>query len=340
MVPNSVARVLADSNSGLAFLTLSYLQWLSDQILPDTAESTFLDRFANIWLRDPRKPPFYAVGTVSVTATSGAIIPLGQQFVSGGGTGGPVFAATAQVTIGASPCNIPIVAISPYSGVIGNLDPGTVLALSPSVQNISGAANVISLTGGAEQETDDELRVRVLLRIQEPPCGGDATDFVEWTLAVPGITRAWVSPLELGVGTVTVRAMADDLRASTGGFLLPSDVAAIQAYLNTVRPVTVIDTYVSACTPWPINFTLSNLNATDSGTLANIAASVSAMLKSVSAPASVLNGLPVPPVTIYSSWINQAVLEAAGVTHFDLVMQDAVPPSPSSLAMLGTITLG
>jgi uncharacterized phage protein gp47/JayE len=340
MVPNSVVRVLADSNSGLAFLTLSYLQYLALQILPDTAESAFLDRFANIWLVDPRKPPFYSVGTVSVTATSGAIIPLGQQFVSGVGAGGPVFAATAQVTVGGSPCFVPVVAINPYSGVIGNLFPGTTLALSPAIPNVSETSTVVLLTGGADQETDDELRARVLLRIREPPCGGDATDYVEWALSVPGCTRAWVSPLEMGISTVTVRVMFDDLRSSNGGFPLPTDIKAVQTYLNSVRPVTVSDVYVVAPIPMPVNFTLTNLNATDSGTMANIAGSVSSMLKSVSAPASVLNGLPIPPTTIYSSWVNQSVLEAAGVSYFDLGMTDMVPASNGSLAVLGTITLG
>jgi len=315
-----------------------YIQYLSNQLLPDTAEDAFLDRFADIWLLQPRKPPFYANGTVSVTATSGAIIPLGQQFTAGGGNG-PVFASTAQITVGISPVTVPVVAISPYSGTIGNLDPGTVLALAPAIPNVANIATVVSLTGGAEQETNDELRARVLLRIQQPPCGGNGTDYEQWALSVPGVTRAWVSPCEMGVGTVTVRFMCDDLRASNGGFPLPGDVAILQAYINTVRPVTAIDCFVVVPIPLPVNFTLNNLNATDSGTMANIEASVSSMLKEVSAPASCLNGLPVPPTTIYSSWVNQALLEAAGVSYFDLVMTDVVPPSKGALAVLGTITL-
>jgi uncharacterized phage protein gp47/JayE len=81
---------------------------------------------------------------------------------------------------------------------------------------------VVQLTGGTDQETDDELRLRVLTRIRQPPMGGDADDYVAWALAVPGVTRAWCSPLEMGIGTVTVRVMCDDLRATgdpmTNGF--------------------------------------------------------------------------------------------------------------------------
>ena len=116
------------------------------------------------------------------------------------------------------------------------------------------------MTGGADQETDDELRVRVLDRIRKPPMGGDADDYVAWALSVAGVTRAWCSPLEMGMGTVTVRFMCDDLRASNGGFPNASDVAAVQAFLDTVRPVAVKDIFVLAPTPQPISLAVRDLD--------------------------------------------------------------------------------
>jgi uncharacterized phage protein gp47/JayE len=339
MVPNSVARILADGNAGLAFLTFLYLQWLSLQLLPDKAEDVWLNRFANIWLIAPRKPPFYAVGSVLVSGIAGSIIPLGQQFISGSGGAGPAFGATAQTTIGAAPTVVPIVALPGSEGTQGNLAAGTVLGLLPFIPNVAGTATVISLYGGAAAESDDELRARVLLRIQQPPMGGDSEDYVQWALNVPGVTRAWTSPLEMGVGTVTLRFMMDDLRAANSGFPTTTDVAAVQAYIDSVRPVTVIDVYVVAPVPFPVNFTLKGLTTLNSSTMANVNTAVSAMLASVAAPASSRNGLPIPPTTIYAAWINQAVLSADGVDHFDLIMDDLVPPNNSSLAVLGSIVL-
>ena len=81
------------------------------------------------------------------------------------------------------------------------------------------------LDGGTDEETDEELRARVLRRIRQPPMGGDAYDYVAWALAVPGVTRAWCSPLEMGIGTVTVRFMMDDLRADNDGFPIADDIA-------------------------------------------------------------------------------------------------------------------
>ena len=49
-VPNSVLRVLSDSQGALYHPRLQYLDWLSLQLLPDTAETKWLDRHGQIWL--------------------------------------------------------------------------------------------------------------------------------------------------------------------------------------------------------------------------------------------------------------------------------------------------
>ena len=80
------------------------------------------------------------------------------------------------------------------------------------------------MTGGTDTETDEQLRARILQRIQNPPMGGSAADYVAWALAVPGVTRAWAAP-EQGIGTITVRFLMDDLRADDDGWPTPADVA-------------------------------------------------------------------------------------------------------------------
>ena len=49
----------------------------------------------------------------------------------------------------------------------------TIIALIDPPANASGSATVIQMDGGTDDENDDELRVRVLRRIQQPPMGGD-----------------------------------------------------------------------------------------------------------------------------------------------------------------------
>ena len=103
--------------------------------------------------------------------------------------------------------------------------------------------------------------------------------------------------MEMGVGTVTVRVMCDDLRANAdpllNGFPLPADLAAVAALLDTVRPVTVKELYVCAPIPQPIAFTVANLEPSPGTSLlaaqASLATSVAAMLARRARPSTALN---------------------------------------------------
>ena len=335
--PNSRLRVIADNNSGLAHLNLLHQRWMSQQFLPDTAETEWLDRHANIWLGG-RKAATYAGGTVNLTGVAGVVVPQGTQMFAA--SPGIVFQTTADVTLGSGATVAPVVALTAGAG--GNIAAGAGFGITTAIAGLDGTATVVALSGGAGEESDDELRARVLFRIQQPPMGGDADDYVRWALEVPGVTRAWCSPLEMGVGTVTVRFMMDDLRATsdptTSGFPTSDDVAAVLAHLDTKRPVAVKDFFVAAPIPEPISFTLSNLSPDSSAARAVIAANVAKMLAQRAAPAYALNGVGQGAQTIFAAWVSEAVLSAAGVVSFDLTMSDHVMPNNGCMAVPGTIT--
>src|ERR1035437_7162364 len=207
MIPNSVLRVMSDSNAGLAYLTLLYLNWLAAQMMPDTAETEWLDRFASIWLTRGRKTATSVAAVVNFTGINGTPLPSGSQL--GGAqdttTGAAInFSTTYPIFIGTGPTPTSIVALTP--GATG-LVIGSQLNLVIGIAGINGVGTIVSITDGVEAETDDELRVRVLDRIREPPMGGDAFDYVEWALSFPGVTRAWCAPNEMGIGTITLRFM-------------------------------------------------------------------------------------------------------------------------------------
>ena len=86
---------------------------------------------------------------------------------------------------------------------------------------------MVELDGGVDTENDDDLRARILFRIHQPPMGGDADDYVAWALSVPGVTRAWAAT-EMGIGTVTVRFMMDELRADQDGFPNGDDIVMVE----------------------------------------------------------------------------------------------------------------
>jgi len=310
-VPNSVLRVMSDAQGALCFLTLEYLDWLALQLLPDTAEQEWLDRHGYIWLTNAdgssgRKLATQASGTVIITGTTNSVVPLGTLL---GATGGstPTYQITEQIFLDAGPTEAS--AVSLIAGIDGNLEPGDTIAFAaappPGVDNV---VTVAIMDGGAETETDDELRQRILFRIQQPPMGGDADDYVLWALSYPGVTRAWSYPLEMGIGTVTVRFMMDDLRADNGGFPSAFDVANVNAYLDSVRPVTVKDFFVEAPIPQLIDIVILDLNSDDAATRANITTSLQKMFLQRSQPGQ----------TWFRAWTSEAIMDAIGVISFTL----------------------
>jgi uncharacterized phage protein gp47/JayE len=341
LVPNSITRVVADAQGGTAHQNFQYLDWLADKLLPDSSETEWLDRHGVLWLRNAdgtkgRKAPTPAAGFVRFTGIEGTILPQDTELrVAAVGTG-TLYRTVADIAIGSGPTSAPVTAVD--AGSAGNLDPEDMLFMVTAVSGIDSQAKVVEMAGGTDQETDDELRVRVKERIQRPPMGGDADDYVAWALAFPGVTRAWCSPKEMGIGTVTVRFMMDELRASQEGFPGLEDVARVQAWIDSLRPVTAIDTFVVAPLRCPVSFTLLDLVPNDESTLAFIEESVKEMMIDRAAPAYAKDGIAQDAQTIYASWVSEAVSAAQGVDHFKLVMEDHVPPTKGHLCVLANIT--
>ncbi|VIO80120.1 baseplate J/gp47 family protein [Bradyrhizobium ivorense] len=337
LIPNSVLRIMSDAKAGLAHLVLLYIDWLSKQLLPDTAETEWLDRHGQIWLVNAdgskgRKAATYAQGRVTLTGMQGIIVPNATNLTSAAGIG---YETTEQITIDADPTPVDVICLS--AGVVGNLDEGDVMTVADGIPGVDGDATVVSMTGGTDTETDEQLRARVLFRIQQPPMGGDANDYVAWAMAVPGVTRAWCSPLEMGMGTVTVRFMMDELRSSTDGFPLVEDLNTVARYLDRMRPVAVKDFFVVAPIPEPVDFTIHALTPDLASTRAAIEVSVREMLERSAAPAHAIDGVAQAAQTIYAAWVSEAILDASGVDSFRLEMTDHVMPSPGHMAVLGSI---
>jgi uncharacterized phage protein gp47/JayE len=328
---NSVLRVLSDVMGALCHLVLQYIDWLSKQLLPDTAETEWLDRHGQIWLVNSdgttgRKQATLATGTVMATGLSTNMIPKGSLLYCKNNL--VEYQTTQLVFLSEGPTPVPIMALTP--GTVGNLEPQSVMSFLNPPSYLNSIAVVVSMMGGADPETDEELRVRILKRIQQPPMGGDATDYEQWALAVPGVTRAWASPQEMGIGTMTVRFMMDDLRAAGGGFPLPDDVLAVSNYINKVRPVTVKDCFVEAPIPVSIPVRITYLDS-------DTRATHGAILESLKNEFYVRQK---PGQTWYRAWSDEGVMQAAGVNAYDMVGNDVPMPGNGYMPVLGDVTYG
>jgi uncharacterized phage protein gp47/JayE len=327
LVGNSVLRVMSDAMAGLAHLVLRYIDWLALQLLPDTAEKEWLDRHGNIWLVNAdgtigRKSATFASGAATATGMVGSIIPAATPMNALGVN----YETMAETIIGSgpTPVSVPIQALDP--GSIGNMSEGDSITFTVPIAGVDTSATIVSMKGGADTETDDQLRSRILFRIRNPPMGGDIADYIIWATSVPGVTRAWAA-CEIGPGTITVRFMMDDLRADNNGLPEPDDVLVVSDYIDSVRPVTVKDCFVFAPAFFFYNITITQLTDDTPEVRARIEQSIKDMDLAKSAPGQ----------TMYRSWVNEAISIAIGEISHELIFDTTPMPSMAYMPKCGTI---
>lgn len=321
--PNGVLRVLGDVQAALTHDNDQHLKYIVKMLLPDTAEGIFIDRWADIYLQTPRKAATYASGDISITGLVGAQVPTGARLIADDIEFDVVTGTTLTGTSG----TISIKAV--LAGANANMEANRQLQFLIAHPGIEGIATILSgLAGGSDQESDEDLQHRVLDAIKNPPHGGDHNDYVQWALEVAGVTRAWNSPQEMGIGTTTVRVMFDDLRADQAGIPDESDLELVKAHLDLVRPVTVADLFVEGPIATPLDLNITSLSNDTPEIRTNIDIELASMLETRAEPGKV----------IYASWVYEAISTATGEDHHDLNISNIVPASAGHIIVPGTIS--
>ena len=286
-----------------------------------------------------------AAGSVAFTGIPQQPIPAGSLLASQDDTQSYTLGAAVTLDVNGNGTGL----VTSTSGASASNQPaGTILTLSVAVPGVNAQATVLApgLTGGLDLETDAAYRVRVLARLQQPPQGGAARDYVAWAKLVPGVTRVWVYPLNRGPGTVDFAFVLDG-RAVGGGSILPTptDVAAVQASVDEYAPV-VASSQNQPLTANSINVTISNLvplaGYTKAQALANAQASLAGLFASTT-PGGAGYGDGIPPGgtggTLLLKDIDDAVDQSAGVGGYDLTAPTSdVVSTTGQLAVLGAVT--
>lgn len=320
----SFLGVLARALAGLAHGLYGYLSWIAAQAIPDTANAAGLEAWARVW-GVTRKVASKASGSVTFTGTNGTVIASGTEIIRSDGTS---YLTTAEGTVASGTVTLSVQAA--VAGAAGAADAGTAMKFVSPVSgvNASGVVAAGGLGGGADAETDDELRARLVARIQEPPQGGAGLDYVRWAKEVAGVTRAWVTGGEMGVGTVTVRFMMDSTYSD--GIPLSGDVTAVQAYIDAAsrRPVTA-ELYVAAPVAVALDVEITNLTPNTTAVKAAVEAELADMVRRIAEPGG----------TIPLSKIWEAVSIASGETsHLITSPTSDVTHTVGQIATLGAVT--
>lgn len=311
-----LSRVLA----GAAHLLHGHLEYLGKQLFPDLSDRPFLIRQASAFGMTPNAPGF-AKATVGLTGTNGSVVPVDTVLVRADGAN---YTVDADVTISGGVATAAVTA--ELAGADSTLTAGVVLSFQSPIAGVNATGTVASSTvDGSDVEDTEAFRSRFLDRLRSPPHGGNDADYVAWAKEVSGVTRAWCYPQELGPGTVTVRFMRDN---DAGGAIPDTgEVAAVQSYIDALRPVTATLTVVAPVAN-PVAYTVS-ITPDTADTRAAVTAELDDMHLRLAQPGG----------TLRLSSIETAIGTAAGITNFVLTLPAAdVTNSTGYIPTRGAVT--
>lgn len=329
----SLVYVLSRVIAGASHMLHGHLDWLYRQLFPDTAEDAALVRQAAIFGMTKTAPTF-AVGGASITGTPASEVPAGTILVRSDGAEYVTVLSYTGVTYEPSSATLDIdgegilLFVALLAGADYTVEAGQVLSFQSPIAGVDSSATVIeSAIDGTDEETTEALRTRFLERLAEPPMGGTSADYVAWAKTVPGVTRVWPSPLELGPGTVVVRFVRDN--DGTGADIIPSvgEVGEVQAALDELAPVHATVT-AHAPEDAPIAFTIG-VTPNTTAVKDAVEAELTDLLLRVAEPGG----------TVLLSAIRTAIGTAPGLTDYTLTTPAAdVTSTANQLRSVGTIT--
>lgn len=311
-----LGRVLAAVAHGL----YGFISWVARQVIIDTAEAEILERWAAVW-GISRAAAVAASGTVQFTGLEGVNIPAGTILRRSDGV---EYATATSAVVASGTAMVPVVATTP--GMQGNASTGTRLTVAAQVMGVNANVTVTApgLSGAADIEDDETLRLRLLERIQKPPQGGSADDYATWAREVPGVTRVWVMPQWLGEGTVGVFFVRDD---DVSNIPDAGEIATVQSYIDARRPVTA-EVTVLAPAVLAVNMSIEVVPDTP-----GVREAVTAELRDVFRREAEPGG------TLLISHLREAVSLSLGeVDHTIDVPGGNVVAGPGQIPALGTIT--
>ncbi|AKP34894.1 baseplate J/gp47 family protein [Yersinia aleksiciae] len=285
--------VISDADAGMAHLHYGYLDYIALQATPYHATDEYLAAWAA--LKDVyRKAATPARGAqIRFSGIAGRIIPAGRLLNRADGY---QYRLDNEVKIAADGNvfgEITAVLPSPLDdatggGNRGNSAVGAVLTLDIAIEGVQATATALThISGGADIESEDAFRSRMLLAYQNVPQGGNDTDYQSWALAVPGVTRCWVKRRLMGAGSVGVYIMCDDndhdgfpqgsdgisSLETWGAVKATGDQGRVADSIYREQPIIAL-VYVCAPIAQPIDFIISGIPSADSETTAAINAAI------------------------------------------------------------------
>lgn len=246
LFPKAFTRVLAKALAGSWMLLYKYAGWMFLQLFIRHAsyeETTILGRkvrpLVEHGIRNGTGEPEPATNAeltidVTVTQQSGSL-PVNTQLVNTGT--GVIYLTTTGVSLDAEVKSVNVVAASDPdgnggAGAVGNMDDGATLSFVNPVDNVEREAVVTgTVTQGADAETPEHYRDRVLQREKNEPQGGAPADYRAWALKAAGIVNVY--PYKGSPGEIDVYVEAtEDSSGSADGIPTAAQLSTVEDIIN------------------------------------------------------------------------------------------------------------
>lgn len=219
-------------------------------VLVDFAAAPVLDYLAAMF-DIQRLDASSAVCTIRFTLVDGhsqVTIPLGTRVASTDGL--VIFETTEDATVIVGVNTVDILCECQTAGVIGNnYGVGAISVLQDVYAYIVSVANIDITQGGAEEESDEQLRNRVKLATSKFSVAGSTNAYIYWTKTASSlIVDVNVQTMQDFIPITSYTEWVDNTEYSYGDIVLSGGIlfACIKDFTSTTDPILDNDNWVTA----------------------------------------------------------------------------------------------
>ena len=287
-------------------------------MFPQWSHGEYLDRLAQM-ARVERKAPNFATAVIAVEGVPGTVIQVGSVFATPE-TDSAIsieFAAIEQCIIGEGGKGT-VAVQAMIAGRGSNVNANTITMMSVPIDGVTTVTNPERASGGTEEETDDELRQRILEAndMMDTSYIGNHSDYKRWAESVQGIGTAIVVPE--WDGPETVKIVVIDANGESANTTLQKAVydyiMSPESPLDRLAPPNTILT-VSAPELVDIDYTIKSIELEDGytkdGVLEDFKVGLAKYYKTVNSEGEVKY-----------NWVHSVLTNTPGVDDFEELLMN------------------
>ena len=221
--------------AGAIFSEMTNLNWLKKQMFPQTATAEQLDLHAQ-QRGITRKSATKARGVLTFSRLRiiyyDITIPAGTVCATPGADG-LRYVTLEPVTLSSDTLSVDVAAEAESAGAEFNTLAETITVMVTPPTAVTAVKNKLAFIGGSDQESDEELRARLIESYRNIPNGTNAAFYRDCALKYNDVYSASAVPRARGDGTVDVYV------AAKGGVLSSTRMQAINKDLSALKEVNV-----------------------------------------------------------------------------------------------------